>query len=119
MITKDTVIDFFCVIDEFDKNLNEELAKNPRKTHYKISPFLVSNFHKYSSFHPAKSLFLLSGLFVPSFFRMANATLPSNEKFCAALFRFRPASSVQSVFYLPMFLEVKSFSALLSNDDMK
>ncbi len=28
MITKDKVIDIFCVIDEFDKNLNAELAKN-------------------------------------------------------------------------------------------
>ena len=28
MITKDKVIAIFCVIDEFDKNLNVELAKN-------------------------------------------------------------------------------------------
>ena len=28
MITKDKVIEIFCVIDEFDKNLNAELAKN-------------------------------------------------------------------------------------------
>ena len=28
MITKDKVIEFFCIIDEFDKNLNVELSKN-------------------------------------------------------------------------------------------
>ena len=28
MITKDKVIEIFCIIDEFDKNLNAELAKN-------------------------------------------------------------------------------------------
>lgn len=28
MITKDKVIEIFCIIDEFDKNLNVELAKN-------------------------------------------------------------------------------------------
>ena len=28
MITKDKVIEVFCIIDEFDKNLNAELAKN-------------------------------------------------------------------------------------------
>lgn len=27
MITKDKVIEIFCIIDEFDKNLNVELAK--------------------------------------------------------------------------------------------
>ena len=27
MITKDKVIETFCVVDEFDKNLNEELAQ--------------------------------------------------------------------------------------------
>ena len=28
MITKDKVIEIFCIIDEFDKNLNVELGKN-------------------------------------------------------------------------------------------
>ena len=28
MITKDKVIEIFCIIDEFDKNLNVELSKN-------------------------------------------------------------------------------------------
>ena len=28
MITKDKVIENFCIIDEFDKNLNVELSKN-------------------------------------------------------------------------------------------
>ena len=30
MITKDKVIEIFCIIDEFDKNLSEELSKNLR-----------------------------------------------------------------------------------------
>ena len=28
MITKDKIIEIFCIIDEFDKNLNVELSKN-------------------------------------------------------------------------------------------
>ena len=28
MITKDKVTEIFCIIDEFDKNLNVELSKN-------------------------------------------------------------------------------------------
>ncbi len=28
MITKDKVIEIFCIIDEFDKNLSVELSKN-------------------------------------------------------------------------------------------
>jgi hypothetical protein len=28
MITKDKVTEIFCIIDEFDKNLNAELAQN-------------------------------------------------------------------------------------------
>ncbi|MDY3935088.1 MAG: IS982 family transposase, partial [Prevotella sp.] len=28
MITKDKVIEIFCIIDEFNKNLNAELTKN-------------------------------------------------------------------------------------------
>ncbi|MGP1351248.1 MAG: transposase, partial [Hoylesella marshii] len=28
MITEDKVIEIFCIIDEFDKNLNVELSKN-------------------------------------------------------------------------------------------
>ena len=28
MITKDKVIEIFCIIDEFDKNLNVELSKS-------------------------------------------------------------------------------------------
>ena len=28
MITKDKIIEIFCIIDEFDKNLNVELGKN-------------------------------------------------------------------------------------------
>ena len=32
MITKDKVIEIFCIIDEFDKNLNDELSKNLRLT---------------------------------------------------------------------------------------
>jgi len=31
MITKDKVTEIFCIIDEFDKNLNEELKKNLRE----------------------------------------------------------------------------------------
>ncbi|RRC94403.1 transposase, partial [Prevotella sp. OH937_COT-195] len=27
MITKDKIIEIFCIIDEFDKNLNVELSK--------------------------------------------------------------------------------------------
>ena len=30
MITKDKVIEIFCIIDEFDKNLSDELSKNLR-----------------------------------------------------------------------------------------
>ena len=30
MITRDKVTEIFCIIDEFDKNLNEELKKNLR-----------------------------------------------------------------------------------------
>ena len=30
MITKDKVTEIFCIIDEFDKNLNTEFAKNLR-----------------------------------------------------------------------------------------
>ena len=30
MITKDKVIEIFCIIDEFDKNLSRELSKNLR-----------------------------------------------------------------------------------------
>ena len=30
MITKDKVTEIFCIIDEFDKNLSAELAKNLR-----------------------------------------------------------------------------------------
>ena len=30
MITKDKGIEIFCIIDEFDKNLSEELSKNLR-----------------------------------------------------------------------------------------
>ena len=30
MITKDKVTEFFCIIDEFDKNLSSELSKNLR-----------------------------------------------------------------------------------------
>lgn len=29
MITKDKIIEISCIIDEFDKNLNVELSKNP------------------------------------------------------------------------------------------
>ncbi len=29
MITKEKVTEIFCIIDEFDKNLNVELSKNP------------------------------------------------------------------------------------------
>ena len=32
MITKDKVTEIFCIIDEFDKNLSAELAKNLRTT---------------------------------------------------------------------------------------
>ena len=31
MITKDKVTEIFCIIDEFDKNLSAEFAKNLRK----------------------------------------------------------------------------------------
>ena len=31
MITRDKVTEIFCIIDEFDKNLNEELKKNLRE----------------------------------------------------------------------------------------
>ena len=30
MITKEKVIEIFCIIDEFDKNLSDELSKNLR-----------------------------------------------------------------------------------------
>ncbi len=30
MITKDKVIEIFCIIDEFDKNLSDELSRNLR-----------------------------------------------------------------------------------------
>ena len=29
MITKEKITEIFCIIDEFDKNLNVELSKNP------------------------------------------------------------------------------------------
>ena len=32
MITKDKVTEIFCIIDEFDKNLDDELKKNQRLT---------------------------------------------------------------------------------------
>ena len=33
MITKDRVIEIFCMIDEFDKNLDGELKRNLRLPH--------------------------------------------------------------------------------------
>ena len=32
MITKDKITEIFCIIDEFDKNLDDELKKNQRLT---------------------------------------------------------------------------------------
>ena len=42
MITKDKVIEIFCIIDEFDKNLNAELAKKCYAIFNKVQIFFVS-----------------------------------------------------------------------------
>lgn len=61
MMTKDKVTDIFCIIDEFDKNLSAECAKNLRLPNQDGNGFLLL-YLKYLYFFQniAENLYLCS-----------------------------------------------------------